>query len=87
MSLYLTQCLHRTVQCQPERVATVFGSRQHSYRQYADRVARFAGALHKLGMAKGDRVGMLVSNRKWGGPGGIVPVCRKILQPWIIKPA
>ena len=83
MPLYLTQCLHRTVQCQPERVATVFGNRQHSYRQYADRVARFAGALQKLGVARGDRVGMLAFNSDrylefyygtWWAGGAVNPV-------------
>ena len=57
MPLYLTQCLHRTVQSHPQRVATIFNNRQHSYHQYADRVARLAGALQKLGMVRGDRVG------------------------------
>ena len=83
MPLYLTQCLHRTLQCHPERVATVFGNRHRSYRQYADRVARFAGALHQLGMARGDRIGMLAFNSDrflefyygtWWAGGAVNPV-------------
>ncbi|MEO8385536.1 MAG: AMP-binding protein, partial [Betaproteobacteria bacterium] len=83
MPLYLTQCLHRTVQSHPERLATVFGHRRHNYRLYADRVARFAGALQKLGMARGDRVGMLALNSDrylefyygtWWAGGAVNPV-------------
>ena len=83
MPLYLTQCLHRTVQSHPERVATICGNRQHNYRQYADRVARFAGALQRLGMARGDRVGMLAFNSDrylefyygtWWAGGAVNPV-------------
>ena len=83
MPLYLTQCLHRTVQSHPQRVATIFGNRQHSYHQYADRVARLAGALQKLGMVRGDRVGMLAFNSDrylefyygtWWAGGAVNPV-------------
>ena len=83
MSLYLTQGLHRAVQQNPERIATIFGERQHTYRQYADRVARLAGTLQRLGMARGDRVGMLAFNSDcylefyygtWWGGGAVNPV-------------
>ena len=57
--MYLTQGLHRALQCRPDRIATIFGERRQSYRQYVDRVARLAGALQSLGMGEGDRVGML----------------------------
>jgi acyl-CoA synthetase (AMP-forming)/AMP-acid ligase II len=83
MALYLTQSLHRAVQSQPERVATICGARQHSYRQYAERVARFAGALAALGMARGDRIGILAHNSDryleafygtWWAGGAVNPV-------------
>ena len=62
MSMYLTQSLHRAVQRHPQRLATIFGSRQRSYAEHAERVARLAGALHALGAARGDRIGMLGLN-------------------------
>ena len=83
MPLYMTQGLHRTVQSHPDRVATVCGDRQHSYRQYADRVARLAGALQTLGMARCERVGILAFNSDrylefyygtWWGGGAVNPV-------------
>jgi len=60
--LYLTQGLHRAVQQHPQQTATVCGPRQQSYDRYAGRVARLAGALQTLGVARGDRVGMLSLN-------------------------
>ncbi|HEX4986123.1 MAG TPA: long-chain-fatty-acid--CoA ligase [Burkholderiales bacterium] len=81
--MYLTQGLHRAVQSHPERVATICGERRHSYRQYADRVARLAAALQQLGMNPGDRVGMLALNSDryleffygaWWGGGVVNPV-------------
>ena len=83
MPMYLTQGLHRALQCRADRVATVFGERQHTYRQYGERVARLASALQSLGMAPGDRVGMLALNSDryleffygtWWGGGAVNPV-------------
>jgi long-chain acyl-CoA synthetase len=58
----IAQVLHRAVQLYPERLATVFGDRRQSYRDLLDRVARLAGGLRGLGVAPGDRVGMLALN-------------------------
>ncbi|HVY07689.1 MAG TPA: long-chain-fatty-acid--CoA ligase [Burkholderiales bacterium] len=81
--MYLTQGLHRAVQAHPERIATICGERRQTYGQYADRVARLAAALKKLGMKPGDRVGMLALNSDryleffygaWWGGGVVNPV-------------
>ena len=83
MAHYLTQCLHRALQAHPKRVATIFGTRQQSYDQYAERVARLGAALRGLGMQLGDRVGMLALNSDrylefyfgtWWGGGAVNPV-------------
>jgi acyl-CoA synthetase (AMP-forming)/AMP-acid ligase II len=60
--MYLTQCLHRAVQQHPDRIAVRFGDRQRTFRDFADRVARLAGALRQLGMQEGDRIAMLSLN-------------------------
>ncbi len=81
--MYLTQGLHRALQSHPQQAATICGSRQHSYAQYGDRVARLAGALQALGMARGDRIGMLSLNSDrylefffgtWWAGGAVNPV-------------
>jgi acyl-CoA synthetase (AMP-forming)/AMP-acid ligase II len=60
--MYLTQTLHRALQQGPDRPISVFGERTRTVAQCADRVARFAGALRGLGVAEGDRVGILALN-------------------------
>ncbi|MBL6612716.1 MAG: long-chain fatty acid--CoA ligase [Reyranella sp.] len=60
--MYLTQALHRAVQQHPRRVAVRFGGRERTYLEFADRVARLAGALQGLGLQAGDRVAMLALN-------------------------
>ena len=81
--MYMTQCLQRTLQQSPEHLATIFAGRRHTYRQFGDRVARLAATLQSLGMAAGDRVGMLALNSDryleyimgvWWGGGVINPV-------------
>ena len=54
--MYLTQGLHRSLQSDPQGVATIFKDRVRTYAQHADRIARFAGALQGLGVQAGDRV-------------------------------
>ncbi|WP_028216581.1 long-chain-fatty-acid--CoA ligase [Paraburkholderia oxyphila] len=81
--MYLTQYLHRALQQHPEKVAVCFGSRQRTFREFADRVARLAGALQRIGMGDGDRVAMLALNSDryleyqmavpWGG--GVLNPC------------
>lgn len=60
--MYLTQALHRSLQQHPDRVASRFAGRERTFRQFADRVARLAGALRDLGMQRGDRVAILSLN-------------------------
>ncbi|HUP09721.1 MAG TPA: long-chain-fatty-acid--CoA ligase [Caldimonas sp.] len=60
--MYLTQSLLRAVQQHPGRIAVRFGARQRTFREFADRVARLAGGLQKLGLQAGDRVAMLSLN-------------------------
>jgi len=83
MTINLTQGLHRALQRDPDGIATVFQGRRQSFAVFADRVARLAAALRAVGMATGDRVGMLALNSDryleyylavpWGG--GIVNPC------------
>lgn len=58
----ITQGLHRSLQMNPDAVATVHGERVRSFSELADRVANFAGALRALGVQKGDSVAMLSLN-------------------------
>jgi acyl-CoA synthetase (AMP-forming)/AMP-acid ligase II len=60
--MYLTQGLHRSVQCAPHAPATIFGARVRTFVELADRVARLAGALRTLGVRDGERTGILALN-------------------------
>lgn len=81
--MYLTQGLHRTVRNDANHVATIFGERQRTYCEFAERVARLACALQTLGMAPADRIGILALNSDryleffygtWWGGGVVNPV-------------
>ncbi len=91
--MYMTQCLQRTLQQDPEHIATICGERRHTYREFGERVARLAGALQTLGMAAGDRVGMLALNSDryleyimgvWWGGGVLNPVNIRWSVPEIV---
>ena len=81
--MYITQALHRAVQQHPNGTAVLFGDRKRTFREFADRVARLAGALRTMGMQTGDRVAMLSLNSDryleyqmavpWGG--GVLNPC------------
>ncbi len=54
--------LDRTVSLHSDRTLLAFDDRQLTYGEFYDEVLRSARALHELGVAKGDRVAMLVPN-------------------------
>ena len=58
----------------PNRTAVVCGEQRFTYRQFAQRVARFAGALRAMGLEEGDRVAILSSN------------CHKFLEAYYAVP-
>ena len=91
--MYMTQCLQRTLQQNPDHLATIFAERRHTYREFGERVARLAGALQSLGMAAGERVGMLALNSDryleyimgvWWGGGVLNPVNVRWSVPEIV---
>ncbi|MGY1701411.1 acyl-CoA synthetase [Geodermatophilus sp. SYSU D00766] len=81
--MYLTQGLHRHVQQRPDDVATVCAGRTRTHAESVDRIARFAGALQRLGIRDGERAAILSLNSDrfheflaatlWAG-GVVVPV-------------
>jgi acyl-CoA synthetase (AMP-forming)/AMP-acid ligase II len=60
--VYLTQSLHRNLQQNPDRPATICRDRVRTVAESFDRIARLAGALSVLGVQRGDRVGILALN-------------------------
>lgn len=60
--MYITQSLKRAVQINGDGIATIDGDRQQTWRQFAHRVAKSAGALGDLGLTKGDRIAVLSLN-------------------------
>ncbi|WP_118137089.1 long-chain-fatty-acid--CoA ligase [Oceanicella sp. SM1341] len=60
--MYLTQALHKARRERPDAPFTIHAGRRQGCAAFADRVARLAGGLRGLGLAPGDRVGMLAAN-------------------------
>jgi acyl-CoA synthetase (AMP-forming)/AMP-acid ligase II len=58
----ITQGLRRALQVNADGVATICGTRRHTYRVFVDRVRRLAGALAELGVKPRDRVATLSLN-------------------------
>lgn len=58
-----TYGLHRSLLLNRAGVAFVFENRRRTWAEVGDRIARFAGALHNLGVSKGDRVAVLMLNQ------------------------
>src|SRR3954466_14033252 len=57
-----TAFLERSARVFPDRTAVVDGDRRFSYREFADRSRRLAGAFAARGVFPGDRVAALCSN-------------------------
>jgi long-chain acyl-CoA synthetase len=60
--LELTQGIRRALLVNPGRTALVCGARRFTWAEFADRIARLAGAFRRLGLAPGERVAMLAAN-------------------------
>jgi long-chain acyl-CoA synthetase len=58
----ITQRLRRALQINPQGIAILEGERKLSWGDVGERVSRFAGALREHGIAKGDRVAVLMLN-------------------------
>ncbi|SFP98800.1 Acyl-CoA synthetase (AMP-forming)/AMP-acid ligase II [Variovorax sp. OK605] len=81
--MFLTQPLHKGRREKAGATAVVCGARRLDHAEFTDRVARLGGVLQRLGMGRGDRVGMLSLNSHrfveyffgtWWGGGVINPV-------------
>ncbi len=59
---YLTQAVHRNAQIRGQHIATECAGRQHTWKEFKDRLARFAGGLHSIGVKANDRVAILALN-------------------------
>jgi acyl-CoA synthetase (AMP-forming)/AMP-acid ligase II len=60
--MYLTQAIHKGRREKAEATAAICGAEQASWSHLAQRVERCAGLLRGLGVAPGDRVGMMGLN-------------------------
>ncbi|MCH8062872.1 MAG: AMP-binding protein [Chloroflexi bacterium] len=58
----LQEILKRTAARVPEKVAIIDGEKSYTYRQLDEYSDRFSAALARLGIAKGDRVGIFAPN-------------------------
>ncbi|MGM0656824.1 MAG: acyl--CoA ligase family protein [Thermodesulfobacteriota bacterium] len=54
--------LYRSASVFPEKTAVINGSKRYTYAQFQERVFRFANALLKSGIRKGDKVGFICPN-------------------------
>jgi len=60
--MQLTQGLSRAATINPSGIATIFRDRRRTWAETADRIARIAGGLARLGVGKGDRVAIIALN-------------------------
>ena len=91
--MYITQGLKRAVQVNRNGIATVDNKRRHTWSEFAERVARLAGALKKLGLEPDGRVAILAWNSdyyleyffaiQWAG-GIIVPLNVRLAPPELV---
>jgi long-chain acyl-CoA synthetase len=59
----VTQGLRRALQINAGGIATTFGDRTRTWREIANRVARFAGVWQAMGIGRDDRVAVLMLNQ------------------------
>ena len=89
----ILQGLRRACQINPNGIATIDGGRRQTWRQFRDRVARFAGVLGAAGVQRGDRVAILSLNgdsyleyfyaTPWAGA-LVVPLNTRLAAPELI---
>lgn len=60
--MLLVQTIRRNASFRPDAVATIDGTEQRTWAEFADRVARAADGLKRAGVRTGDRVGILALN-------------------------
>jgi long-chain acyl-CoA synthetase len=60
--MQLASLVERAARRQPDKTATVYGTRQQTWRQLVQRSSRLAGALCGLGLVAGDRLAILALN-------------------------
>ncbi|MCG8671209.1 MAG: long-chain-fatty-acid--CoA ligase [Pseudomonadales bacterium] len=60
--MHITQSLKRVLQLNPDGLATMDGDRQHSWREFSQRITCLASGLRELGLESGDRVAILSLN-------------------------
>ena len=92
-AMQLTQSLRRAAQVNRHGLAGICGGREHTWPQFAERVARLAAGLKGLGIAPGDRVAILALNSDrylefffavaWAGA-VFVPVNTRLAGPEIV---
>lgn len=58
----ITQAVHRAAQIRPNALATIFGARRQTWKEFQDRVSRYAAGLKSLGLKRGDRVAIIAYN-------------------------
>lgn len=86
----LTLAVHRAARLKPDKRAVIYADRVWTWAAFADRVARLAGVLRRLGIEPGDRVAMLAHSSDrylefafatlWAG-GIAVPVSTRYAKP------
>ncbi len=60
--MLLKDIVNRNARMYPQRTATVWGNKQHTFLEFKERVNQVANALIDLDVIKGDRVGVLLRN-------------------------
>lgn len=58
----IADMLDRNCQFFPDREAVIYGGKYYSYRDYADNVRRAANAFQSLGVKRGDKVAVFLTN-------------------------